>query len=237
MSTDYSEIFCTAVDEIVSKRLENLEYDITKTCTVIDDSNKKTGKYRVSSGAAKFDAYAVSGEYTTGEAVLVTIPNGNYSLQKIIIGRSVVEADVPTNYTSPLSQMTRIKEYIYTASNGAALLANEVKKSSDKGSVSNINFNMNCNKLVGFTKLGVSAKFQAWLLDMDTISGDYGLKITIEHEGVLAQGTYGSKFDSLYFSAADMIGNPYAFESYYSQEKVFDISHFDKIKDIKVQFY
>lgn len=237
MSTDYSEIFCTAVDEIVSKRLENLEYDITKTCTVIDDSNKKTGKYRVSSGAAKFDAYAVSGEYTTGEAVLVTIPNGNYSLQKIIIGRSVVEADVPTNYTSPLSQMTRIKEYIYTASNGAALLANEVKKSSDKGSVSNINFNMNCNKLVGFTKLGVSAKFQAWLLDMDTTSGDYGLKITIEHEGVLAQGTYGSKFDSLYFSAADMIGNPYAFESYYSQEKVFDISHFDKIKDIKVQFY
>ena len=239
MSTDYSEIFCTAVDEIVSKRLENLEYDITKTCTIIDDSNKKTGKYRVSSGAAKFDAYAAVGEYSTGETVLVTIPNGDYSSQKIIVGRSVVEADVPANYTSPLGQMTRIKEYIYTATSSASLLANEIKKSSsDGGSVSsNIGFNMNYDKLTGFTKLGVSAKFKAWLLDMDTTSGDYGLKITIEHEGVLAQGLYGSKFDSLYFSAADMIGNPYAFESYYSQEKVFDISHFDKIKDIKVQFY
>ena len=121
MSTDYSEIFCTAVDEIVSKRLENLEYDITKTCTIIDDSNKKTGKYRVLSGAAKFDAYAVAGEYSTGETVLVTIPNGDYSSQKIIVGRSVVEADVPTNYTSPLGQMTRIKEYIYKATSSASL--------------------------------------------------------------------------------------------------------------------
>jgi hypothetical protein len=80
MSTDYSEIFCTAVDEIVSKKLENLEYDVTKVCTVIDDSDKKMGKYRVSSGAVKFDAYAVSGDYTIGETVLVTIPNGDYNL-------------------------------------------------------------------------------------------------------------------------------------------------------------
>jgi hypothetical protein len=34
-----------------------------------------------------------------------------------------------------------------------------------------------------------------------------------------------------------MIGNPYAFESYYTQEKVFDISHISTIKDITIDFY
>lgn len=237
MSTDYSEIFCTAVDEIVSAKLAGLEYDITKTCTIIDDSNKKTGKYRVSSGAAKFDAYAVAGEYSNGETVLVTIPNGNYDLQKIIIGRSVAETKIPTKYTSPLSEMTQIKDYIFSSDKKISLLANEIKKDSEeKGSVADI-YTLSRSDIAGFTKLGISAKFKAWLLDMDTSSGEYGLKITLKYQGMVAQGIQGSKYETLYFTASDMIGNPYAFESYYTQEKVFDISHINKIDDISVQFY
>jgi hypothetical protein len=46
-NVDYGEIFCDAVDAIVSKKLEELKYDITKVCTIIDDSFKKIGKYIV----------------------------------------------------------------------------------------------------------------------------------------------------------------------------------------------
>jgi hypothetical protein len=34
-----------------------------------------------------------------------------------------------------------------------------------------------------------------------------------------------------------MIGNPYGFDSFYTQEKVFDISKLGILKGIKVYFY
>nr|DAF37659.1 MAG TPA: hypothetical protein [Caudoviricetes sp.]DAK59212.1 MAG TPA: hypothetical protein [Caudoviricetes sp.] len=38
MGVDYGEILCTAVDEIVTTRLAGLSYDLTKLCTIVDDS-------------------------------------------------------------------------------------------------------------------------------------------------------------------------------------------------------
>lgn len=35
---DYGEIICKAVDEIVTSKLQGLQYDITKLCTIVDDS-------------------------------------------------------------------------------------------------------------------------------------------------------------------------------------------------------
>ena len=42
---DYAEIICQAVDEIVTKRLESVNYDNTITCSVVDISEAKIGKY------------------------------------------------------------------------------------------------------------------------------------------------------------------------------------------------
>jgi hypothetical protein len=36
---DYGETLCEAIDTIISKKLEGLSYDITKTCVVIDDTS------------------------------------------------------------------------------------------------------------------------------------------------------------------------------------------------------
>ena len=38
MSIDYGEIFCNAVDEIITSKLQGLQYDITKLCIIIDDT-------------------------------------------------------------------------------------------------------------------------------------------------------------------------------------------------------
>jgi hypothetical protein len=38
MGTDYNEILCTAIDTIVSAKIEGLQYDITKLCMIEDDS-------------------------------------------------------------------------------------------------------------------------------------------------------------------------------------------------------
>jgi hypothetical protein len=41
MTKDYGEIICTAVDEIVRARISSLEFNVTKTCTIIDVSARK----------------------------------------------------------------------------------------------------------------------------------------------------------------------------------------------------
>ena len=58
MSLDYGEIFCSAVDEIITSKLQDLQYDITKLCTIVDDTYSNQGKYTVSDGTAKYDAFS-----------------------------------------------------------------------------------------------------------------------------------------------------------------------------------
>ena len=55
---DYGELFCQAVDTIIKERLNEISFDQTITCTIVDDKEKANGKYKVSNGSAKFDAYS-----------------------------------------------------------------------------------------------------------------------------------------------------------------------------------
>jgi hypothetical protein len=80
MGIDYGEILCTAVDEIITARMSGLAYDITKLCTIVDDTNSYQGKYVVSDGTARYEAYSTDNNLKKGNSVLVTIPNGDYSM-------------------------------------------------------------------------------------------------------------------------------------------------------------
>lgn len=103
--TEIVENLCGAIDTIVSARIAGLEYDVTKICTITDDSLKRKRKYTVSDGSIEFEAYAQEKTLSVGEQVLVTIPNGDYSMRKVIIDK--VDNDVINYsiYTTPLSQM------------------------------------------------------------------------------------------------------------------------------------
>jgi hypothetical protein len=66
--------------------LEQLAFDRTEDCVIIDVSGKKDGKYVVSNGSMKFDAYVnTSGEkdkiptYKLNDSVRVSVPNGDYT--------------------------------------------------------------------------------------------------------------------------------------------------------------
>jgi hypothetical protein len=99
---DYGEIFCTAVNEIVQQKLNSLNYDITKDCTVVSVDNKIKNEYTVSDGSSTFVAYAAAGtSYELGDQVLVTIPQGNYNKQKTIINKITMEVS-SNGYVSPL---------------------------------------------------------------------------------------------------------------------------------------
>lgn len=85
MSKENEQLF-EVVTTIVDNNLKDLNYNITKVCVVIDDSEAKQGKYKVQSGLLKLDVVDDNPTklYKNGDTVRVTIPNGDYD-QKLVI--------------------------------------------------------------------------------------------------------------------------------------------------------
>jgi hypothetical protein len=55
MSTDnITESLFGAISTIVENRIANLEYDKTIICTVVDNTDKRNNKYKVSDGSTIF---------------------------------------------------------------------------------------------------------------------------------------------------------------------------------------
>lgn len=239
MGVDYGEILCTAVDEIVTARLQGLSYDITKLCTIVDDSQSYQGKYIVSDGTARYEAYTTDNNLQKGNNVLVTIPNGDYKLQKIIKGRVATTDTTPFKYESPLSKMVKVTENILEA--GITESNREEKGLTANSSITYLKKPIysieKASQLSGFTRLGISADFRSLLNGYDVVSGTYGLKVLIQGDVVEKPGVTTQQIYELNFNSDDMVGNPYQFEIPFSQEKVFDISFINSINEIKIYFY
>lgn len=242
---DIREIICTAVDTIVSKKLEGLEYDITKLCTIVDDSSRSKGLYVVSDGTARFEAYSTDTSFREGNSVLVIIPNGDYNMQKTISGRIAATNTEPFNYTSPMDTMVKITSNIFDADDAiiqnGSLLANDITVKNNEEipgtAIGPLYSIKDASGLAGFNRLGITADFRTWLNGLDVASGTYGLKIYIYTDAAIENGETKTLCYDLTFNNDDMYGNPYQFEDYFSQEKVFDISNINKINQIDVYFY
>lgn len=238
MGVDYGEILCTAVDEIVTTRLAGLSYDLTKLCTIVDDSYAYQGKYVVSDGTARYEAFTTDNSLTKGNNVLVTIPNGDYNLQKIIKGRVAATDTTPFKYQSPLKTMIKVTNDILNGPQATDVIEN-------KGLLANGNETLlgpiysikNATKLSGYTRFGISADFRSLLDGLDVVSGTYGLKILVHGQTVVRPGEYNQQVFELDFNSSDMVGNPYQFGIYFTQEKVFDISFINNIEDIEIYFF
>lgn len=241
---DICEIICTAVDTIVSSKLEGLQYDITKLCTIVDDTQRNKGEYVVSDGSLRFQAFSTDTSFREGNSVLVVIPNGDYNMQKTISGRITATNTEPFNYTSPMETMVKITGNIFDADDAivqkGSLLANDITIKNNQEiagtAIGPLYKITDQTGLSGFTRLGITADFCSWLNGLDVATGTYGLKIYIHANTSLNEEKKPVVYD-LTFTNEDMYGNPYLFEDYFSQEKVFDISNIDEITEIEVYFY
>lgn len=104
-----------------------------------------------------------------------------------------------------------------------------------------------------FTRLGIQGSFQSWLnpfyADLEdktaasqpryVIKGDYGLRLRVYTiDETVSTDTEGKEsYYDMYLNCADMNGNPYNFQTFYQQEKVFDISAIGSIQKMELQFY
>lgn len=224
---------------ITNKIIEGISFDKTITCNIIDDTYKKEGRYIVSNGAQEFTAYSTVTNYSVNNTVYVTIPNGDYTNQKIIIGKKTSNEDKPFVFTTPFDTMVDLTGNIISSLNWSAL-ANEKNirvKEGNTASFKNLS-------LASYTRLGISANFQTWI--GEAVTGNYGLKFilhtrtqnTIDVAKKETDKDYYKYSDyDIYLQVSDMYGNPYNFESYYNQQKVIDISEKGEIIGIDIELF
>lgn len=250
-NNNYGEIICEAVDTLVQKRLSEISFDTTILCSIVDDSERDKGKYIVSNGSAKFEAYSNDTSLRNRNNVYVQIPNGDWNQQKIIIGKKIDGEEAPINYISPMSQLVDITGNLLFNEHSYGLIANNPNETV----IDNIEvYNMHTtsieefkNGLPQYTRLGLSAQFRTWLAQFNTVEGSYGLRLILEAEGqkTITQEEENQEEPAneqqiqyiIELDSSNMYGNPYNFESYFQQERVFDISILEKIIKINLQFY
>lgn len=199
MSKDYAEIMLQAMDAISSKRIEAVRFDTTDSATIVETVDSDLGKYVVSTGTTKYVAYSVNTKYRVGDRVYVTVPNGDYEQQKIIIGKQVTDSSKPFVYVAPFDTIVNISEnlipktakiqagirancfYDYSEERIKSILKGEDQEYQSEGFLETKIWEREFDKenLVGYTRLGIQAQFMSWLYTWRTISGDYGLKLQL----------------------------------------------------------
>ena len=122
-ASEISEQLFQAIDAIVTERLRILSYDKTVIARIIDNTNAIYGKYKVTTDDnITFYAYSEDTTYTASERVYVRIPGNDYTKQKIITGRYIVEASDGQNNVVATSMAQRLKNVEVAISNLKKLL-------------------------------------------------------------------------------------------------------------------
>ena len=88
------------------------------------------------------------------------------------------------------------------------------------------------------TKLGIGIDFKVLLGNYRPASGDYGLRILISGRTKPTEEKNSEEVtEEVYLKTSDMYGNVYAFYEPYTQQKIFDISHFVTLNRIDIFFW
>lgn len=225
------------------------QYDVTVDATVVDVSQKPDGIYRVKTTGAEFEAYATAGSYYKNDIVLVQIPNGDYKNPKFILGR---KADVENNQTFsfklPFDDFIGLR-YINENDNfHGAYWANYPTIATDPTTQNQLRYDQLNAKVwswintsgstIGCTRLGIEAEWQTFLGSYQPLRGVYGFRIIVKGVTASTEVTAATEIErEYYFTNNDMYGNPYAYQTPYTQQKVIDISDFLNVHSLDIYFY
>lgn len=223
--TEAMENLFQAIDIITQERLSNLGYDKTIKATIVDDSKAAQGTYELEYGANNiFTAHCdASMIYKTGMVVYVIIPQGDWNNDKIIVGKYSNNGDDYYNYANPSDDFLDVTHNLISEVNAQSLLANDPSRPYvTVWSCDGVEYK-------GYNRLALKGNFRTWLSSLDVMKGTYGLVLyVVSKESRYDTGDFERTYKFDLFTD-DMYGDPFNFETYYLQEKVFDISNLSNI--------
>ena len=248
-SDQVSENFCIATDMLIEKQLKKLQFDKTIDAIVINATRASEGIYTVSYGASNFIAYSQDASYKENDTVMVTVPQGNFDNQKMIIGKKVVEnenGEISSliKYESPFSKFIDLTGNLVnnieisniigiTANADNYYLNNGIENYTEESSNKFTTISISETKFK-YKTIGVRAKFQTLLNQYNLISGNYGLILKLNYKKENDSDNL-NKF--IIFDSSSFFGNIYNFIFYQSQEEVFDLPILEGYKLDTINIY
>jgi hypothetical protein len=165
------------MDILNAHALSGMSFDKTIVCTIEDDTYNKEGKYTVNDGARIFIAYSTDTKLRSKDTVYITIPQGTFENQKMIIRKKTEETEKPFVFTTPFDTIFDMTDNIVEGqvSNGE-LIANALNKYGNDNYEYITVYDSPCN-YHGYSRLGLKAKFKSWI--KTAVRGNYGLAIVL----------------------------------------------------------
>ena len=241
MVIDYAEQILSAVDIVVQSALKDIKRDQSASCIIIDDSDRKNGRYVVQEGSVKYDAYCAEDKYRNNDLVRVSIPNGDYTQKKYIEGKFLGEdtSTPPLTYVSPLDTVLDLSDNMLST-NGEVfgLKANALEPDNEiciwSANLNNSEYSDYQNTQV-YDTISIFADFQTLLSDFNIISGSYGLRLRVVVKPTVDNTKpidYSFELDS-----SEMYGNPYSFLVFSTQEATAKVKGLGIIDAVSLYFY
>ena len=243
MAFEVEQLF-QSIDIILTQRLQDVHFDKTIICTIVDDSDKKNGCYIVSDGTIKFKAYVSDATYRKDDQVRVSVLNGDFSEKKFITGRYTGNEDTtPITYKSPLESIIPITNNLVTNTLNNNNGVNGLKANGEviqtelwhADLTSNSEFrDLQSNGI--YNTLTIKADFKTLLSKYDLVSGNYGLRLDLFIQPSFDNPTQRiRKYITL--DSSEMMGNPYSFSIYSTQAKKVDIMSTGVISEMVLWLY
>ena len=200
-----------AVQILIDKSMTNLVGGETVICTIIDDTERQLGKYRVSPNeVVVYDAYSENTEYLEGEQVLVLIPDKSSDKRTIIrkyISKNTLE---PLHYVSPAKQFI-VQSELYNSDNKTFDI--NLNDATQKESIlSNGEITIDA-----FDTCYIQTRFLCNVTENVT-SGNYGLKFALTEKNPIDINKV--HYAEVILDSSEMMGNPYRFTAPFMQEKI-----------------
>ena len=241
MVIDYAEQILSAVDIVVQSALKDIKRDQSASCIIVDDSDRKNGRYVVQEGSVKYDAYCAEDKYRNNDLVRVSIPNGDYTQKKYIEGKFLSEdtSTPPLTYVSPLDTVLDLSDNMLST-NGEVfgLKANAPEPDNEiciwSANLNNSEYSDYQNTQV-YDTISIFADFQTLLSDFNIISGSYGLRLRVVVKPTVDNTKpidYSFELDS-----SEMYGNPYSFLVFSTQEATVKVKGLGIIDAVSLYFY
>ena len=227
---DVMENLFKSIDVIIGQRLNNLGYDKTIKATIVDDSKAEFGEYICSEDAmsSPFKAYSSDATYTKDMNVYVVVPQGDPNNQRLIVGKCSAAGDAYYNYANPSEDFLDITHNLIKSVDSGDILANNPKEQYIRlWSCDGVEYK-------GYNRLALKGNFKTWLSDLDAVGGSYGLVLYVVSQETNYNGNKFERTHKFSLLSSEMYGNPFNFETYYLQEKIFDISDLDNIVSMEL---
>ena len=227
-----------AMDILNAKALRDIQFDKTILCSIEDDSERKDGKYIVNDGSRIFTAYSIDTSFRNGNNVYVTIPEGNYENQKMIIGKQTNTTEAPITFTTPFETIFDMTDNVVLGAQNGSLIANALDQYSkeNKGYEYITLYDENCN-YYNYSRMGIKANFKTWI--KNAVKGNYGLIIifTVKDSNTTSETDVETEY-YYKFSNDDMYGNVYNFNAEQEQQLVIPLEEIKgTITHITINFY